>query len=536
MFNAKIKNSDKSGRIKLTSGAGVLLIGSVVAKMLGALYRIPLTNILGAQGMGMYQLVFPVYALFLVLSTAGIPTALSRIVAEKKTLGEPTKKYLFCALLALGALGTVCALLTLCLSSPLAKWQGNEDTYIGFAVISPSILLAGMIAGFRGYFQGEMYMLPTALSNVIEQLVKLCAGIGLSVVLIEKGVVYGVVGALSGVTISECVTLFYMAITYFVRKKRGDDRVPRARIDKNEVRSMVAISFPIAIVSVLMPLSNFFDSVIIVNMLKHYGLSQADATASYGIFSGPVNSLINMPVVAIMSLAVAIVPSVSSSRVRRDIDGVLLKSRLSIKLAYLLGIPFAFFFMAFSKSIVHLLYPALSEASLEIASDLLMISASNVVLLSAMQIYVSLLQALDKTKYAVASLLGAICAKILLSVILVRFIGINGASIASISMSAIALLGVNFAYYKTLGMRLEKNVALNLLSGVIMALSGLCATAISNDLIALIVGAIICCVVYAFCIFLFNLITKDDIPYLPFKRLLWALHRAIRFWEYKNET
>lgn len=86
---------------KIASGAGVLAIGSVIAKMLGALYRIPLTNILGAQGMGMYQLVFPVYALFMVLSTAGIPTALSRIVAEKRAIGQSSKNILpqLCSLL-----------------------------------------------------------------------------------------------------------------------------------------------------------------------------------------------------------------------------------------------------------------------------------------------------------------------------------------------------------------------------------------------------------------------------------------------------
>lgn len=529
-------NANNTARVKWTSGAGVLLIGSVVAKMLGALYRIPLTNVLGAQGMGMYQLVFPVYALFLVLSTLGIPTALSRIVAEKRAMNEPTGRYLFCALLTLCTLGTICALLTVCLASPLAKWQGNEDTYLGFVVISPSIVLAGIIAGFRGYFQGEMYMLPTALSNVIEQLVKLGVGIGLSIALIKKGLIYGVVGALLGVTVSELVTLAYMAITYFVRRRKSCEKARLVPLGIGEARAMARIAFPIAIVSVLMPLSNFFDSIIIVNMLKLFGLSEADATASYGIFSGPVNSLINMPVVAIMSLAVAIVPSVSSSRVRRDVDGVLVKSRLSIKLAYLLGVPFAFFFMVFGKNIVCVLYPTLSSKSLSIATNLLMICASNVVTLSAMQIYVSLLQALDKTKYAALSLFCAICIKILLSLVLVRFIGINGAGIASIVMSFAALLGVNISYFKTLGAHLEKNVALNLVSGVIMALSGLCATLIPNNLIALLVGAIICCVVYAFCIFLFNLITKDDIPYLPFKRLLWALHRAIRFWEYKNET
>ena len=521
-------------RKRITSGAAVLAIGSVVAKMLGALYRVPLTNILGAEGMGMYQLIFPVYALFMVLATAGIPTALSRIVAEKRALGEPTKKYLASAMLVLAAAGTLCALIVFCLAKPIARWQGNEDTYIGFMIIAPSIILVGIISGFRGWFQGQMYMLPTAVSNVLEQVVKLSLGIGLSIALMPKGLIFGVLGAVLGVAISEAVTLVYMLITYLVRGRK--DEKEKLKVDRLEARAMFKVAFPIAIVAILMPLSNFFDSVIVVNMLKLFGHTQSVATARYGILSGPVNSLVNMPIVAIMSLAVAIVPSVSMSRVRLDIDSVLLKSRLCVKLAYLLGIPFAFFFAVFAENIIRLIYPALSSDNLVIAVNLLRIVSANVVLLAVMQIYVSLLQALDKTKYAVLSLVCAICVKIVLSLVLVRFIGIEGAGVASLAMSAVAFLGVNVAYFKTLGMHLEKNVGLNLLSGVIMALSGMVATLFKSDLLALFVGATICIVVYVWTVFLFGLISKDDIPYLPLKRLLGALHRAIRFWEYKNET
>ncbi|MCM1455979.1 MAG: oligosaccharide flippase family protein, partial [Bacteroides sp.] len=130
----------KRNRGRMLSGAAVLAVGSVLAKVLGALYRVPLTNILGAEGMGMYQLVFPVFALFMVLSTAGIPTALSRMVAEKRAEGAPTKKYLLSAIIVLMALGTMFAILTFTLSGQLAKWQGNGDTRTGFMIIAPTLI------------------------------------------------------------------------------------------------------------------------------------------------------------------------------------------------------------------------------------------------------------------------------------------------------------------------------------------------------------------------------------------------------------
>ena len=552
-MKSSLKKSQKSKRI--VSGAALLLIGSVVAKMLGALYRIPLTNVLGAEGMGMYQLVFPVYALFMVLATAGIPTALSRTVAEKRATGESTRKYLSVSMLALFLLGLIFATIMAVFSKFLAQKQGNADTYPGFLIIAPAIVCVCVISGFRGWFQGEMYMLPTALSNVVEQVVKLAVGLGLSYALAKRGVVYAVCGALLGVTVSEIATVLYMLLTYLVRSAKqkkenaltarvaveraeGDvAKRARFRITKAEAKGILHVALPIAAVSVLMPLSSFFDSVIVVNMLKVFGLEKSVATAQYGIISGPVNSLINMPVVAIMSLAVAIVPSVSASRVTRDIDGVMLKSSLCVRLAYLLGIPFAFYLAVFAKNVIGALYPDLSYGNAIVAVNVLRITAANVVFLSTMQIYVSLLQALDKTKYAVLSLVCAIIVKIVLGFVLTRYIGINGAAIASLSLPVVSYFGTLLSYYKICGLRLEKNVGLNLVSGVIMALCGIAICSfIQNDIASLAVGFIVCLLVYVWLAFLFNLIGKDDIPHLPLKKLLWALHRTIRFWEYNNET
>ena len=568
---------------RMFSGAAVLLVGSVVAKMLGALYRIPLTNILGAEGMGMYQLVFPVYALFMVLATAGIPTSLSRTVAEKRALGENVKKYFAVAMCALLVLGLAFGLLMGALSDVLAKRQGNADTRFGFLIIAPAITFVCVISGFRGYFQGQMYMLPTALSNVVEQVVKLAVGIGASYALAKRGVIYAVCGALFGVTVSEIVTAAYMGATYLFRSKKekreqlvarvslqecdlqsgSDNDVSQnessaqcsekadnpdgrsrstkkarfERVSRAELKGMLRVALPIAAVAALMPLSSFFDSIIIVNMLKAFGLKQGVATAQYGIISGPVNSLINMPVVAIMSLAVAVVPSVSASRATRDIDGVMLKSSLCVRLAYLLGIPFAFYLAVFARNVIGALYPALSEQNTVVAVNVLRITAANVVFLSVMQIYVSLLQAVDKTKYAVFSLIAGIIVKIVLDVVLTRYIGINGAAIASLALPVVAYFCTLVSYYKICGLRLEKNVGLNLLSGVIMALCGIAVGSfIKNDIASLAVGFAVCSVVYVWLAFLFNLVGKDDIPHLPLKKLLWALHRTIRFWEYNNET
>ena len=521
----------KGGKRNIKSGATVLAIGSIIAKILGALYRVPLTNVLGAQGMGLYQLVFPVYALFMILSTVGIPVALSRIVAEQRAMGGETKKYLFACMLTLVSLSTLAAIIVFGLAKYIAIWQGNALAYKGFWVIAPSLIFVGAIAGFRGWFQGEMYMLPTAVSNIIEQLVKLAVGLTLSVILAKRGVVYAVYGALVGVTVSEFVALVYMFFTYVARSRKSGESLKFA---KGEKQAVLRTAFPIAIVSVMLPLSNFFDSMIIVNMLKLSGLGGDVATSQYGLLSGPVNSLVNMPVVLTLSLAVAIVPSVAVSRVRRDISAIMLHSRLSVKLVFLIGVPFAIFFAVFSERLVRTIYPALSNEQLFIASNLLKITSFNVITLSAMQIYVSLLQAVDKTKKAVLSLGCAIIIKTVLQVLLTRYIGIMGSAVASVCMGAVALLFASYGYFEVCGLSIEKNIAINLVCGVIMGLVGIVVNAyIANDIVASVVGVAVCLVVYVWTVFLFGLVGGEELANFPASKLLAKIHRIVRFWEYK---
>ncbi len=525
----------RKSRSRFMSGAALIAVASVVAKLLGALYRIPLTNILGAEGMGMYQLVFPVFALFMTLSTSGIPTALSRVISEKRALGEPSRKYFAMAMLALVATGLVSGAILAGLAGRIALWQGNGSTRAGYYIIAPTVVLVSMIAGFRGLFQGELDMVPTAVSNIIEQAVKLCAGIGLAILLKPRGVTAAVMGALLGVSASEVCALVYLFVTYLVKCAKRERET--LKFTRAEAGGMFKMALPIAASAILLPLSSFFDSIILVNALKWGGVEQGVATAQYGLLSGPVNSLVNMPVVLIMSLAVVIVPTVSASRVTRDIDGVLVKSRLSIKLAYLIGVPCAAFFMVFAPRLLPMIYPALKPEQLALSVDLLRVTAANIVLLATMQIYVSLLQALDKSRYAVISLLVAIVLKAGLSIVLTRYIGIIGGAVASLIMAATAFLGAYIAFRKICGVHLEKNVGLNLLLGVIMGLAGLgISSLIKSNILATVLGFIVCALVYVWLALLFGLVSRDELGMLPMGKALKKLYDVVRFWERKDET
>ena len=161
------------------SGALVLSLGGLFAKILGALYRIPLTNIIGSYGMGLYQLVFPPYILFLTVAQAGIPTAPSKLIAENNQLGKPQegKKVFRFAFLLLALSGLVCAALMAALSGVIARAQGNDSTQKAFLIVAPALLFVPVTNALKAYFQGNMNMVPSGVTTVIEQIVKLAVGL-----------------------------------------------------------------------------------------------------------------------------------------------------------------------------------------------------------------------------------------------------------------------------------------------------------------------------------------------------------------------
>lgn len=160
-------------------GAVIVALGGFLSKLIGAFYRIPLTNLLGGEGIGLYQLIFPVYCILLDFSSVGVPTALSKLIAERRARGEEEEgthllQASFRLLLLLGVTGSIALF---CFSDLLANAQGNPLAAPSYRALAPAVFFVSAISCFRGYFQGKSRMFPTASSQVIEQVVKLGAGL-----------------------------------------------------------------------------------------------------------------------------------------------------------------------------------------------------------------------------------------------------------------------------------------------------------------------------------------------------------------------
>ncbi len=422
-----MKDTEKHGNF--ITGALLLSLGGLFAKILGALYRIPLTNIIGSYGMGVYQLIFPPYILFLTVAQAGIPVALSKLIAEKTQLQDKAgerKIFRYCLGL-LAMTGITGAVLIACLSGVLARAEGNPDTAYAFIIVAPALVFVPLTNVLKGYFQGKMHMLPSSVTTVVEQVVKLAIGLTLASYFMPD-VIKAVHGAVIAITVSEFVSLTIMTIVYLRYSRTNKFAVSLQKSDVHQIsRSIFNLALPVALGGFVMQMSQVIDSVMVVNLL-----TVPNATNLYGLWTGPVNSMLGLPIALSAGVAVSALPSITGTFVSGDRQKLLSAYNSAFKLTIVIALPCALGMIALSRPILSMLYGSLPADEIYISAMLLSISGMSIVFLAIMQTAVSVFQALNKPYVSVYILTGAIVVKAVVNLVLLPSAKINiyGAAIS----------------------------------------------------------------------------------------------------------
>ncbi len=419
----------------IVRGATALAVGAFLAKLIGAIYRIPFTNLLGGEGLGLYQMVFPVYCVLLDFAGAGVPNAISKIISGYKGKDEKAyaKNVLINSLKLLTILGAVGSALMLLLSLPLSSLQGNKNAYLGYVFLSPAVLTVSLISCFRGYFQGKMKMTPTAVSQVIEQLVK--AGIGiLAVYLLLPNIPLAVGGATFAVTLAEIVALLYLVIAYRKTKPIGVKYDKGTFIPQSKV--IIKTTVPITLIGIIIPLSQVIDSFLIVNIIGAY---RQDATALYGLLTGTAMTVINLPVALCYGFASVAVPAVSGESDQTERKK---KATKTLLLTLLVSVPCALICLVFAPLITDILFRALPQTEKLTTVTLLRLLSPVIVLLSFLQTENAVLIGNGKLYRPLLSMGIGVAVKIIISVILLPMpkINIYGGAIALIACYLVAVL------------------------------------------------------------------------------------------------
>ncbi len=435
------------------SAVALAAIG-IIAKLIGALYRVPLTNIVGAEGMGLYQMVFPLYTVLLAFCGGGITSAVSRVVAKYTAVGNDAAclRAVRVAILPLIGVSVAASGGVALLRNVISSVQGNGDASIAYLAICPSLLFTSGINVLRGYFQGRSVMLPSGISQLIEQGIKLALGLYLSRVLLPYGVKYAVAGALIGVTSSELCALAYLAVRFFVSVKKrkryvalavplaetaAEFSVPEPVENKLLFKELFTFALSVTLGSLVLPITQMIDSALVINLLSYGGADRGQATALFGLSVGPVGTLINMPTVVALSVAIAFLPAITAAVSRgKDASPI---ARNAAKWIMLFTIPVTAVFLFFPDRVCNVLYGrGLTTEQLVEAARLLRVQAVGVFYIGVLQLTTAVLQGHNKAHVPVINLVVGACVKVGLTPILVRLFGIIGAAGATTACYAVA--------------------------------------------------------------------------------------------------
>jgi len=513
-------------------GAAILAAGVALVKIIGALYKIPLANILGDTANGYFYSAYSIYSILLIVSTGGIPVALSKQVSEANALGliNQRKKIFSVAVKTLFALGLVCFLIMFFGAEFLTVHiMGNPGAYCAALVLSPSLLMVCCISALRGYAQGQSVMAPTAISQVIEALSKLLIGLFLAKLLLQYGSSMtdvftpqelAVAGAIAGVTIGTVLSLGFLTFDRIRRNKKDktvgtDTPAPTAEI----LRRLAQLAIPITLSCSVNPLVNFFDTVQVQNRLQSiYGLTADAVSALFGTYSAAV-TLYNLPSALMEPFGLSLVPAVSAALARKDSRRAALTTESALRMAMILACPMGFGLSFMANPIITMLYQDYDPA---VMTPLLTVLGFTSICTAVVVLSNSILNASGLAKLPLITMtLGGVI-KLTANYILVGKIGITGAPIGTLCcFGTVAVIDL-ILLRKVLpeAPRYTKVFIKPLAASAIMGVAawashGLLLRVLGSNTLAT-VGAIgLAVVIYAVLIFALRAISREDLSLMP---------------------
>jgi len=519
-------------------GATILAAAGILSRLLGLFFKIPLYQLVGSYGNGIYGNVTNIYNLLLMVSTVGFPLAISKMVSEniaKKEYATAHRafKLSMMALVILGGASTLFLFFGAEWIVKTAHW--TSESYPAIVAIALSPFFISICSAYRGFFQGFQIMTPTAISQIVEQIIRVFLGVILCWFLVSNfGIGLGVGGAVFGATAGGIVATAFLSYLYhsFATKNKRLLRTRTRRRQRSNrwlFKRLVIISIPVTLTSALVSLFSTIDSFIYVSRLGVAGFNEVTATMMFGDFTN-AEQLINIPLILSGTLAVAMIPTISESFVRRDRKEVNQKIMLSIRIILLLAFPCCIGLSVLSYGIFDLLFPGAPYggailSTFSYATIFMMLSNT----------FQSILQSIDRFRIPLINLGVAIIIRFITGWI---FLSIPAFNIQGIVISSMITFGyltvVNFLSVKRFtGVKIDffHMLIKPLFAAVIMGfITHLAYTGVAmilgrfmGILVALIVGAL----VYSVIMILINGITEEEIRYLPGSQKLLVVYNRI---------
>ncbi len=400
-------------RKNLFMGTIILGIGGIVSKLLGFCFRIPLIFMIGEEGIGLYQLTYPLYT-FILSITAGIPTAISKMISERNAIQKQkeARDIFRAALFIMAVFGCMSSICIIAFSETIMntfKW--NKGAYYSLIGIGLAPLFTCLLSAFKGYFQGLQIMTIPAGSQVIEQITRILVGIGLAYLLLPKGIAVSAGGASFGATIGSVIGILWM-VYHFKKNELCYSKQQESKPIHLLGWEIIKFSIPISIGQAIGSIMALLDSIMVPGLLKSSGYSEQLATQLYGQLTGKAFVLVNIPLTLSIALAQSIVPAISESYAVRDFGRLKRNIKMSYKMAMIIALPCSAGLFALAKPIMKLVFQN-NDAGWE----LLQILALSAIFIIIAQTSTSILNGAGKLLLPVISILVGGVIKISLSII-----------------------------------------------------------------------------------------------------------------------
>ena len=526
----------KTKKFSFMKNVLLLMFSEVIVKVLGLVYRLVITNIegFGDTGLGYYSSGYQIYALLLTLCSIGIPSVISKLVSERLAVGNNygAQRIFKTALKLFTGIGLVLSLGLFFGADLIANKVLNvPDVAYVLRVLAPAIVFVAMSAVFRGYFAGQQNMKPTSITQILEQFLNCVLTIVFVYALVGKDPYIMAAGGNLSTTLSIIITFLYL-ITYYKKNKIEVDKTkeipPEERKTNRElIRTILALSIPITIGSVISVISSVIDTATVSNCIQTAfegiviggkEVLEQLAMENTGILS-KVDNLTNLPIAINLAFSTALVPAISESIAKKEYNVASKRLSFSILASIIIIIPCAIGYISLSDQILNLIYPNAPDGGIVLK------------LSSIAMIFVALSQTINGGLYginkplipAIALAVGA-CIKLLLNIVLVSNPNINilGAPISSIVCQIIAFI----ISYKALTRKIKLHIPQMrciikpLFAGIIMGIAvyfinmglNLIIPGVISTIVSIFAGAII----YVAMIFVLKILTKEEIMMIPF--------------------
>lgn len=451
-------------------GAFVLIISGIICKLFGAFFRLPLTNILGMEGIALFQMVMSLYSLAVVFISNGLTNALSKLISSARAKGERVKAgaYLKLALkyvlIVSFSLGSILAIFSKQIAS-IQGWKGG-GSYILMLFLLP---LGGLIGVYRGVIQGHENMTPTALSQIIEQVSRFAFGLVFAYLFGKQSVNAGVFGAFLGIVISEALAFVYLQFALSRNVKGYKDSGQGSLSERKEFYHAV---LPLSFSNAVIPLSHAIESLVILPLLSLAGIGSEIAKKLYGLQTGMVGTILSFPLLVSLAVGMALLPKVSYLSTSGEVEAERTTVNRAFCVMWAFLVPLVLGMTAISKEFYLLVYPSVIKDYILIAQDLTYITAISTLMAGVMQFLFAILQGKGLYRQALYfSLIGG-GVKILSLVIFARMgrIGIYAIPISNALLNSTIALCSIIKLYKLVKIDVF-SLLLPPLSGVVMLMS-----------------------------------------------------------------